>query len=219
MKNGKPSNLFPLLKAVNHPFGDNQKVYETSFCNGHQKQIGRSHAVVWDCSGSSNLKLLNAHIASHVFYKTKEDCLKDLPPSTRKYKRVPVCSRQKLRYLNAMKELVRVIVFSFFIHAIDSSLTKHEQVEHDCLQAKTMSAHRNSDSDALASTVSVLGPFNRVRTVAAFAKVDATVSLTKSLLENEPAIVIFTTFVDIAKDVHQKLTASGWSSEILTGES
>lgn len=31
MKNGKPSNLFPLLKAVKHPFGDNQKKYEVRF--------------------------------------------------------------------------------------------------------------------------------------------------------------------------------------------
>ncbi len=31
MKNGKPSNLFPLLKAVRHPFADDQRMYEVSF--------------------------------------------------------------------------------------------------------------------------------------------------------------------------------------------
>jgi SNF2 family DNA or RNA helicase len=48
MKNGRPSNLFPLLRAVQHPFGDNQKRYEFYFCNGQHKLFrGRE---TWDVS-------------------------------------------------------------------------------------------------------------------------------------------------------------------------
>ena len=39
MKNGKPSNLFPLLKAARHPFGDNQQLYEIFFCNGQLRRF------------------------------------------------------------------------------------------------------------------------------------------------------------------------------------
>ncbi|EJK51952.1 hypothetical protein THAOC_28827, partial [Thalassiosira oceanica] len=69
MKNGKPTNLFPLLKAVRHPFGDDQRRYEFYFCAGQQRSWG------WDAAGSSNLGVLGAHTASHVFRMTKEECL------------------------------------------------------------------------------------------------------------------------------------------------
>ena len=63
MKNGKPANLFPLLRAIGHPFGDDQMSYETYFCNGQQKRFGPGCGrLVWDASGSSNLNLLRAHI-------------------------------------------------------------------------------------------------------------------------------------------------------------
>jgi len=46
MKNGRPSNLFPLLRGVQHPFGDSQKRFEFYFCNGQHKLFrGRE---TWD---------------------------------------------------------------------------------------------------------------------------------------------------------------------------
>ncbi|EJK57472.1 hypothetical protein THAOC_22476, partial [Thalassiosira oceanica] len=69
MKNGKPTNLFPLLRAVRHPFGDDQRRYEFYFCAGQQRSWG------WDAAGSSNLGVLGAHTSSHVFRMTKEECL------------------------------------------------------------------------------------------------------------------------------------------------
>ena len=80
---------------MTQPFGDNQKRYEFYFCNGQQK-IMRG-VPVWDASGSSNLKELNAHTASHIFRMTKEDCL-TLPPKKREYKKIAVSSRHELRY-------------------------------------------------------------------------------------------------------------------------
>mmetsp|Transcript_22387 Transcript_22387/g.46424 ORF Transcript_22387/g.46424 Transcript_22387/m.46424 type:complete len:150 (+) Transcript_22387:1309-1758(+) len=106
MKNGKPCNIFPLLRAVKHPFGDNQKMFETFFCNGQQKQFGAGGRVVWDATGSSNLNHLNAHIANHVFHMTKEECLENLPPKTREFRKVPVNSRDEIKHVNAMNDLV-----------------------------------------------------------------------------------------------------------------
>lgn len=104
MKNGKPSNIFPLLRAVRHPFGDDQRKYETFFCNGQQKKYGSR--LIWDASGSSNLNVLNAHITSHLFHKTKEDCLKSLPSKTREYKQVPVSSSFQIKHNRALQEMV-----------------------------------------------------------------------------------------------------------------
>ena len=104
MKNGKPSNLFPLLRAARHPFGDDQKMYEAFFCNGQQRCYGGRS--VWDASGCSNLGMLNAHISSHVLYKTKDECLKELPGKTREYKTIPVGSKFQIQHNRALSDLV-----------------------------------------------------------------------------------------------------------------
>jgi SNF2 family DNA or RNA helicase len=64
----------------------------------------------------------------------------------------------------------------------------------------------------------ILGAFARLRQVAAFAKIDATVALVKSILLEEPSVVIFTYFVAVAKEVHRKLQNVGWTGELLVGE-
>lgn len=110
MKNGKPSNLFPLLKAVRHPFGDNQKLFEIFFCHGQLKRFRNKE--VWDASGSSNLGVLNAHITSHILYKTKEECLKELPGKKREYKKVPVGSKFGIQHARALNDLVSTIRYN-----------------------------------------------------------------------------------------------------------
>lgn len=64
----------------------------------------------------------------------------------------------------------------------------------------------------------VLGAVQRVRTTCAHAKIDATVDLARTILQKEPALVIFSSFAQVAKQVHEKLSSSGWPSELLTGE-
>ena len=46
----------------------------------------------------------------------------------------------------------------------------------------------------------------------------ATVEATKQVLLKEPAVVLFASFVDVAKQVHRQLADSGWEGELLTGE-
>ena len=119
MKNGKPCNLFPLLKAVRHPFGKNQKEFERHFCAGAEKNFGRGRPV-WDASGSSNLKQLKRLVASHLLHLTKAQCLAELPPLTRETRKVPVSSRCQLQYIQALKSLVRVKATGF----VTSTATK-----------------------------------------------------------------------------------------------
>jgi len=185
MKNGKPSNLFPLLRAVGHPLGGHQRLYETQFCAGREKQFGRGPAV-WDASGSSNLPMLQKLIDTHLLHLKKDDVLKSLPPRTRKFEHVPVSHRMEMSHRQALQDLSK-------------------QFE--------MANSRDGDS----STV-LLRASEKLRFVSAVGKVDATVSIAKRVLQDEPAVVIFTTFVQVAKDVHAKLASAGWEGEILTGE-
>jgi hypothetical protein len=111
MKNGKPSNLYPLLKAVRHPLGRHQKAYETHFCDGQLKNFGKGS--VWDASGCSNLAQLNQLVASNLLHMTKEQCLNELPPMTNIRHDVPVSRRFQIQYERCVKDLVRDLVHSF----------------------------------------------------------------------------------------------------------
>jgi SNF2 family DNA or RNA helicase len=119
MKNGRPSNLFPLLRAVKHPFGDNQRKYEFYFCNGQQRLInGRD---VWDASGSSNLKELHAHTSSHIFRMTKDECMSDeLYPKKREYLKV----RAFFDPITCANSMLNVFCRFLFLHAKSSDITK-----------------------------------------------------------------------------------------------
>jgi hypothetical protein len=57
-----------------------------------------------------------------------------------------------------------------------------------------------------------------VRQIGSLAKIDATVALAKEVLQDESAVVIFTSFVTVAKSLHKQLSESGWEGELLTGE-
>eukprot|EP00986_Skeletonema_menzelii_P011401 scaffold5862_cov138-Skeletonema_menzelii.AAC.6 len=185
MKNGRPSNLFPLLQAVRHPFGDHQMRYESNFCDGQQRMMNGKE--VWLATGSSNLRELNAHTASHIFRMTKEECMsKELPPRKRELRTVPVGPLQQQRYTQALKDLAKAFTAS----------------KGEC----------GGDSE------DILTPFNRLRQISSFAKVDAAVSIANSILNEESSIVVFTSFVDIAKQIHQKLEGMDWAGELLTGE-
>ena len=64
----------------------------------------------------------------------------------------------------------------------------------------------------------ILGGMQRGRMIGSYAKVDATVALAQEVLREQPAIVIFTSFVQVALEVHQKLADAGWEGQVLTGE-
>ena len=106
MKNGKPANLFPLLRAVNHPLGRHQKSYETHFCGGREISFGARKT--WQASGAANLEQLRLLAKTHMLHLTKETCLKELPPLTRKFLKVPVSSRRQMQHNIALQDLAKI---------------------------------------------------------------------------------------------------------------
>lgn len=181
MKNGRPANLFPLLRAIGHPLGRDQKAYEIHFCNAYMQSFGPRQT--WNASGSSNLDQLHQLTAQHILYLHKDEVLKELPAQTRQKKQVAVSSRRQMQHNQALQDL-----------------------------AKVYHAPGKDNSDA------VLGAVQKVRLVGSLAKIDATVATALDTLKREPAIVIFTSFVEVAKTVHKQLAEAGWHGELLTGE-
>mmetsp|Transcript_9842 Transcript_9842/g.21943 ORF Transcript_9842/g.21943 Transcript_9842/m.21943 type:complete len:204 (-) Transcript_9842:412-1023(-) len=64
----------------------------------------------------------------------------------------------------------------------------------------------------------ILGAFQKLRVITSTSKIQASCQLACDALEKEPAVVIFTCFVNVAKSIHQKLSDVGWNGELLTGE-
>lgn len=192
MKNGKPSNLFPLLKAVKHPLGRHQRAYEVHFCAGHDVHVGGGKTI-WAAAGSSNVSQLRALCRSHLLHLTKEDCLKDLPPQTRVVHKVPVSSRRQIEFDRAIQDLAKI-----YGSNSGSTLSQQDRIE------------RNNEA--------VLGAIQRLRMVGSLSKIEGAVHLASNILQDEPAVVVFTSFCEVAKTVHRQMEEAGWKGELLTGE-
>lgn len=81
MKNGRPANLFPLLKAIDHTLSHNRRYYESYFCGAGPTQWSK-----WDANKVQRdmdvLHSLHEQIRDHVIVRKTDDCL-DLPEETR----------------------------------------------------------------------------------------------------------------------------------------
>lgn len=66
MKNGRPSNILPLLIAIRHPIARNKLEFEKRYCNAKKTRF-----CAWDTSGASNLEELRKNIGPHLLRKTK----------------------------------------------------------------------------------------------------------------------------------------------------
>lgn len=105
MKNGKPSNIFSLLKIIKHPLGKNKKKFEKRYCNGREIYFGPRK--VWNAGGSSNLEELNLLIGEYMLRKTKEECL-DLKGHRREMRKVEVSSSSRAYYKRELMEVARL---------------------------------------------------------------------------------------------------------------
>jgi len=85
MKNGRPAQLFPLLAAIGHPLGANQRAFEERYCLGHWREQGGRR--LWQASGATQLEELQRLVRPLLLHRSKQHCL-DLPPKQRRL--VPV---------------------------------------------------------------------------------------------------------------------------------
>jgi ADP-ribose pyrophosphatase YjhB (NUDIX family) len=70
MKNGRPSQLFPLLAAIGHPLGVDQRAFEERYCQGHwREQAGRR---LWQAQGASQLEELQRLVRPLLLHRRKQ---------------------------------------------------------------------------------------------------------------------------------------------------
>ncbi len=99
IKNGRPVNLFPLLKACDHALARDKKAYEVHFCAARATRWTK-----WDVSGAAHLDELHDKTRDVLFRKTKAQCL-DLPALTRVKREAEVSEEAAAEYRNQLREL------------------------------------------------------------------------------------------------------------------
>jgi hypothetical protein len=194
LKNGTPANLFPLLRAVGHPLAASQRDYEAHFCDGRYHSYG-GRQPVWKAAGARNLDQLRELSSSHVLYLSKEDVLKGLPGQTRVRRRVPVSAQWRARHAKALQELSAAFYGS-----------------------QQQGGGGGAGGGGQKDDKVVLGALQRLRKVGSLAKADAAAQIASQVLEKEPAVVVFSSFVDVSSSIHAQLRTMGWEGELLTGE-
>lgn len=103
IKNGRPVNLFPLLKGCHHALAANKKAYEVRYCAAKETAWTR-----WDVSGAAHLDELHAKTKDVLFRKTKAQCL-DLPALTRVKREAEVSSEMAAMYESVREDIIAKI--------------------------------------------------------------------------------------------------------------
>lgn len=172
IKNGRPINLFPLLKATNHELAKNKRDFESYFCAAKVTRF-----CPWDVSGAAHLDELHARTKDVMFRRTKAQCL-DLPEKTR-----------MMRSAEVTGDALKTWKQSF----LDA------QIEYEQNQGM-------GKGEALV----LLG---KLRKAASVAKIETAIEMASDILEEGQQVVIFTEFLDTAKELHKRL-----GGELLIGE-
>lgn len=168
VKNGRPVNLLPLLKAINHPLvaGGRSAVeaFKQRYCGPSLAPTPRG--LVKTYTGASNLAELHAKTADAILRRLTKDCI-DLPELTRVLRPVELTAAQEADYL-ANIEAMRA--------DYEARLDRGEVM---------------SGGEAIVT-------LGQLRLAGSVAKVAAAVELAEQCLEEGSQVVIFTEYLQTA---------------------
>lgn len=100
MVNGRPAELMPMLRMLDHPVARNQKQYERRYCDAHH------NGFAYDKNGAAHLDELREKTKDVIFRKRKEECL-DLPEKVRVQYEVEITKEAKQVYDEALRQMKR----------------------------------------------------------------------------------------------------------------
>ena len=95
MKNGRPSQLYPLLAAIDHPIARDQQDFEERYCQGHWQE-GRTGRR-WQAAGASQLTELRRLTRPLILHRRKAQVV-DLPPKQRCSHQVSLSSAEMIGF-------------------------------------------------------------------------------------------------------------------------
>lgn len=217
MKNGLPINLFPLLKAIKHPLGNDQRAYEARYCGMHRKTLGNARVddvarrVSWRCRCTmDNRQPWTPRITSYrcdacgVPVTVRSFIVKDGATNTEELHKLIAPYM-----MTALKsECLDLPPKTRVMQDIEVSATA--QASYDAALAE---AKRRYKARVQAGEVSdqgeALALMTMVRMAASLAKVEPVTEIAHDIIEQGSKPVILTEFVETAKAIAQALGLRG----------
>ncbi len=193
MPNGRPCNIFPLLKAIRHPLSRDRREFERRFCAAEIREMklrvkrkGQPPEQIirrfWDATGASNLPELYEQLAPAMLRRTKEECL-DLPPKTRILRDVEVEDEARAEFTRTMKARL------------------------EDFDRRVASGQVNEQSAALAENTFM-------RQSASALKVGPAIELARELIDQGAAPILFTAFIETAEAIADGLKVKAYKGAI-----
>ena len=120
-------------------------------------------------------------------------------------------SKTKLQCIEDIKKKKREFM------SIDVGKGAHDWYKKEILEVARIYHEKGTNSDG-AKQEALLGALNKVKICCSKSKIDAAVSLTEEILMKEDAVVLFTSFVFVAKSLKGKFQEMDLEAEIMTGD-
>lgn len=209
VKNGRPANLFPLLVAMKHPLGKNQRAFEKRYCNARETRWTK-----WDITGAAHLEELHELIADSLLRRMKDECL-DLPGKIRVVRdvRAELSSASRERFTSELDRMVREY------HARKEAKLNALRAQLDELPDDStddqVSKERKRITDQIDNIDGADGivELNILRHCSSLAKIETGIDMAEEVMENGGQVVVFVGFKTTAAEIARKIGAG-----VITGE-
>lgn len=199
LKNGRPSNLFPLLKACRHPLAESKKAYEIRYCNAQLRVVNRRGTEVWDTTGAAHLDELHQKTKDVILYQKKESCI-DLPPKVRVLRPVEASAEAAKAYNTILEDLRTA-----HKNAVDARLEAFKQARKEYQDALDAGEDVEEPEEVDPESAEAIVELGILSHAGSHAKVEHAVELAQEVLEQGQSIVLFTRFVDTAEKIASAL--------------
>jgi hypothetical protein len=193
-RNGRPSNLFPLLRLIRHPVAKNKRKYEARYCNAGETPYSK-----WDTTGASNLEELHEKIKDGLLRRRKQDpdIMAELPDKTRVFRQAEMTAEER-RFFEA--EIDRLT--ADYERRVEESARITREADRDLAAGLiTPEEYEARTKDCISSEGGALVALTHLRHAASRAKVPSTIELAEDILAEGRQVVVFTEFEDTAREV------------------
>lgn len=190
--NGRPVNLYPLLKAVRHPLAADQGEYEAYYCNGHATRFTK-----WDVSGAAHLDELHKNTRDVMLRRTKEECL-DLPAKTVVQRGVDVSAKMEKIYNARFAEL----------------RAEYKARVKDRYEALSKEEKERTSLEDMLSQAEALVMLGHVQHAASLAKIETATEMAEEVVGSDGQVVLFVNYKESGSALAERLHTRLFSGEL-----
>lgn len=208
--NGRPRELFPLLKALGHPIAEDRQAFEAKFCNAHWRVLAGGttydgRVLEWNC------KVCRRHVGIQSHWRTPVGKVMKCPTTectgTKKWPRVwwDTDGANNLDELN--EALKPVLIRRTKAECLDLPQKLRKFIEWEPTAEERQKYKALEDPACASSTdgAEAITTLMALRVLTSTMKVPHAIALAKELNEQGHQCILFTEFVETARAIAEGL--------------